>query len=84
MAEARGSRLVAEQLSEAEREMFEALQPAFEEERLRVAKLLASKADGELFGETEFELRDRVHHLAATSLEQAAEQRQKKGGVRGR
>ena len=43
-----------EHLSDAERELFEALGPAFEEERVRVAKLLASKADRELFGETEF------------------------------
>jgi hypothetical protein len=71
-----------ERLSEAEREIFEALGPAFEEERLRVAKLLASKSDGELFGETEFELRDRLHRLGAASLERAAEQRQKKGWIR--
>lgn len=72
-----------EPLSEAERAIFEALGGAFEEERLRVAKLLASKPDGELFGETEFELRDRLHRLGAASLEGAAEQRQKKGRVRG-
>jgi len=72
-----------EQLSDAERELFEALGPAFQEERVRVAKLLASKADRELFGETEFELRERVHRLGAASLEEAAKWRQKKGGVRG-
>jgi hypothetical protein len=71
------------QLSDAERELFEALGPAFEEERVRVAKLLASKADRELFGETEFELRERVHRLGAASLEEAAKLRQKKGGLRG-
>lgn len=63
--------------------LFERLGPAFEEERLRIAQLLASKEDRQLFGQTEFELRDRVHRLAARSLEVAASERQKKGWVRG-
>jgi hypothetical protein len=44
---------------------------------------LASKADPELFGKTEYELRDRVHHLGAEALQVAANERQKKGRVRG-
>lgn len=63
--------------------IFERLGPIFEEERLRIAQLLASKEDRQLFGQTEFELRDRVHRLAAQSLEVAASERQKKGRVRG-
>ena len=66
-----------------ERAMFEALGPAFEQERLRIAKMLASKDDSELFGQTEFDLRDRVHQLGARSLEAAVAERQKKGGLRG-
>jgi hypothetical protein len=72
-----------ESLSEEERQLFEALGPAFEEERVRIARLLASKPDRELFGQTEFDLRDRVHQLAARSLEAAAQERQKKGRLRG-
>ncbi|MCC7084241.1 MAG: hypothetical protein IT427_04455 [Pirellulales bacterium] len=72
----------ATQQSEAER-IFERLGPLFEEERMRIAQLLASKADRELFGQTEYELRDRVHHLGAKSLEAAADERQKKGRIRG-
>jgi hypothetical protein len=69
--------LNAEQSAEAER-IYERLGPLYDEERKRMACLLASKGDRELFGKTEYELRDRVHHLEA-----AAEERQKKGRVRG-
>jgi hypothetical protein len=47
-----------------------------------MSRLVASKPDRQLFGQTEFELRDRVHELGAMMLETAAEERQKKGGVR--
>lgn len=66
-----------------ERELYERLGPLFEAERLRMAKSLASKKDGELFGRNEYELRDRVHELGAKTLEIAANERQKKGWVRG-
>lgn len=62
--------------------VYERLGPLFEAERLRMAKALASKADGELFGANEFEVRDRVHELGAKALEIAANERQKKGRVR--
>lgn len=71
----------AEDLNEQERALYERLGPLFEEERLRVAQLLANKADRELFGKTEFELRDRVHELGARALETAADERVKKGGL---
>jgi hypothetical protein len=48
-----------------------------------MAELMASKSTGQLFGQTEFELRDRVHALGAQVLETAADERQKKGGIRG-
>jgi len=70
-------------LNEEEQSLFEALGPAFEQERLRVAKMLANKPDEKLFGDTEFELRDHMLHLGAQSLEAAAKERQKKGRVRG-
>jgi hypothetical protein len=71
-----------EQEAEAQR-IYERLEAAFDQERMRMARLLASKANHELFGETEFELRDRVHELGARVLETAADERQKKGRVRG-
>jgi hypothetical protein len=67
-----------EQEAEALR-LYERLEAAFDQERMRMARLMASKANHELFGQTEFELRDRVHELGARVLETAAEERQKKG-----
>ena len=71
---------IATQQSEADR-IFERLGPLFDEERRRIAQLLASKSDSQLFGQTEYEVRDRVHHLGAKSLEAAADERQKKGRI---
>jgi hypothetical protein len=82
MTERQGPLAGVGSLNEEERQLFEALGPAFEQERVRIARLLASKPDRELFGQTEFALRDRVHQLAARSLEAAAQERQKKGRVR--
>lgn len=71
-----------QQQADAQR-IFERLGSLFDDERMRIARLLASKADPELFGKTEYELRDRVHRLGAEALEVAADERQKKGRVRG-
>lgn len=67
-------------LNDEERRIYERLEPLFEQERLRMARALSS---GPLFGQKEFELRDRVHDLGAQALEVAADERQKKGGIRG-
>ncbi len=74
--------LSEEQEAEAQR-IYERLRGAFDEELKSMARLMASKANHQLFGETEFELRDRVHELGARALEVAADERQKKGRVRG-
>jgi hypothetical protein len=66
-------------LNEAEQRLYERLRPLFDEECQRMAKALAS---GPLFGAKEFELRDQVHGLGAKALEVAADERQKKGGIR--
>jgi hypothetical protein len=71
-----------QQQAEAAR-IYERLGPVFDEERRRIAELLASKADRELFGKTEYQLRDQVHQLGAKALEAAVDERQKKGGIRG-
>ena len=62
--------------------LYERLEGCFEQERKRVAKLLADKDDSNLFGQTEYDLRDRVHALGAKALEAVADERQKKGRVR--
>jgi hypothetical protein len=43
-----------------------------------IARLLASKDNHELFGETEFQLRDLLMNFGAQSLEAALEARKKK------
>ncbi|OWK40226.1 hypothetical protein [Fimbriiglobus ruber] len=63
-------------------ELYQRFQELFRDEAKRVARLFASKSDDQLLGQTEFELRDRVHELAARSLQTALDER-KKGGTRG-
>ena len=70
-------------LSAEEQLLYERLGPLYEQERLRMAKALASKKNSELFGANEFEMRDRVHALGAKALEVAANELQKKGSARG-
>jgi hypothetical protein len=44
-----------------------------------MSRFMASKPNHQLFGQTEFELRDRVHAMGVLVLETAADERQKKG-----
>ncbi len=69
-------------MNEEEQRIYELLSKVSDQELRRMAKLLAGKGDGELFGQTEFELRDRVHALGAKALEAVADERQKKGWIR--
>jgi hypothetical protein len=61
-------------------ELFDSLMAAAEHDLRAVAESLATKPDDQLFGRTEFELRDRVLRLGAKALQAAAQQR-KKGGT---
>lgn len=70
------------ELNAEEQRIYELLGKTSDQELRRMAKLLAGKGDSELFGPTEFELRDRVHALGARALEAVAEERQKKGWIR--
>jgi hypothetical protein len=74
--------LTPDQKAEAQR-LFEALQRPFLDEARRLAELLAGKADAQLLGKTEFEVRDAVHRLGATALQAALDGR-KKRGIKGR
>lgn len=69
-------------LNDDEQRIYELLGDCFEQERRRVAQLLAGKDDSNLLGQTEYDLRDRVHALGAKALEAVADDRQKKGRVR--
>jgi hypothetical protein len=70
--------LTPEQEAEAERIADIAMAKARVDLK-RMARLLASRSDGKLLGETEFQLRDLSHHLAACTLDAALEQRKKRG-----
>ena len=61
-------------------QLFESLKAAAEHDLRAVAESLATKPDDQLFGRTEFELRDLVLRLGAKALQAAAQQR-KKGGT---
>ena len=47
--------------------------------RYQLAELLASKQDHQIFGATEFEVRDRVHRIGAEAIQTALEERKKRG-----
>lgn len=63
--------------------LYQRLKNAFDGEALRLARLLASKDDAHLLGDTEFQVRDRVHHLGTQALHVALDER-KKGATKGR
>ncbi len=71
--------LTPQQEAEAQR-IFQTLKQTSDADLLALARLLATKADRELFGATEFQVRDAVHRLGAKALEVALAGR-KKGGT---
>jgi hypothetical protein len=74
--------LNAEHEQEAQR-IGKILQEKMAGDIVQLARLLVSKKDAEIFGKTEFEVRDRVHQLGAKALQTVLEER-KKGGTKGR
>lgn len=72
--------LSAEQEAQAQA-IYRRIQEHFAVEALRLARLMASKDDAHLLGDTEFQVRDRVHGLGAQVLHIALEER-KKGGTK--
>lgn len=61
-------------------ELYESLRADADADLKAIAELLATKPDDQLFGATEFQLRDMVHRVGAKALQAAAVQR-KKGGT---
>jgi hypothetical protein len=80
---ARQSRNVAAELSLEQEELaqriYQRLRAKMEDELLAMARLMASKADHEIFGPGEFELRDKLHAVGATIVAESANERAKKG-----
>ena len=71
--------LTPDQQAEARR-IYDALKATTDTDLMALARLLAAKADGELFGATEFAVRDAVHRIGAKAIEAALAGR-KKGGT---
>src|SRR5438309_4209567 len=74
------SHLTSDQADLAER-IYQSLRQAADSDLRSLAELLASKPDRQLLGQTEFEVRDRVHKIGAKALETALDER-KKGGTK--
>jgi hypothetical protein len=70
--------LTPEQEAEAQR-LAESVAIKTKEELLQITRLLVSKKDHELFGETEFQVRDLVHKIGARAIEAAVNERKKRG-----
>ncbi len=70
--------LTPEQEIEAER-IEDILKAGAQVEIRRIARLLASKENRQLFGETEFQVRDIVHRIGARGLDAALAERKKRG-----
>ncbi len=70
--------LTPEQEAEAQRIEAVLLEAAKQDMRT-LARLMASKQDHEILGETEYQVRDLVHQLGAKALEATANERAKKG-----
>ena len=72
--------LTTDQAELAER-IYQTLRQATDCELRGLADLLASKPDRQLLGQTEFEVRERVHTIGAKALQTALQER-KKGGTK--
>lgn len=70
------SDLTPAQAQDAE-QLFQTLKQATETDLRDLAALLASKPDRQLLGQTEFEVRDKVHQIGAKALETAVNLRKK-------
>ena len=70
--------LTPEQQESAER-IEDVMRAVFTVEARRIARMLATKENRELLGETEFQMRDAMHRVAARGIDAALEER-KKGG----
>ncbi len=69
-----------EELAEVQR-VHDVLSKAMDRELWQIAELMVGKRDDQLFGETEFVLRDKVLRMGAQALEATVNDR-KKGGTK--
>ena len=75
-------RPLAPELEAKAQELLTHLRSQADDELLALARLLVSKEDHEIFGDTEFQARDIVHRIGAKALE--THLAQKKAATKGR
>jgi hypothetical protein len=68
----------SEEFAEVQR-VHDVLSKAMDREIWQIAELMVGKRDDQLFGETEFTLRDKVLRMGAMALEATVEDRKKRG-----
>jgi hypothetical protein len=73
--------LTPEQAALSDR-IYQSLRQAADSDLRSLADLLASKPDHQLLGQTEFEVRERIHKIGAKAFETALDER-KKGATKG-
>ena len=73
-----GIELTAEQEREAA-VIADILLAAMQVEAKNIGRLLASKSNSELFGQTEFQLRDILHGLGTRGIDAVLSERKKRG-----
>jgi hypothetical protein len=69
--------LTPEQEAHAQ-ELAKVVLKAMEQDVLRMTRLLASKPDHQVLGQTEFQVRDIVHQIGAKAVQAELDARQKK------
>jgi parvulin-like peptidyl-prolyl isomerase len=74
MASAKRSSLSAEQEAEAQ-VLAQRIRELAEDEFVQIARLLVSKADRDIFGETEFQIRDILLKAGAKALQEHLRQK---------
>lgn len=75
--------LPPEQEAQAQ-ELLLRLREKSEDKLLALARLLVSKEDHELFGDTELQAREIVHRIGATAIQTHLEQKKRLPGIRSR
>lgn len=70
--------LTADEEAEAQR-IADIVMARMRAEATELGRMLVSKSNGELFGQTEFQVRDAVHRVGAVALDAALEERKKRG-----
>lgn len=70
--------MTPEELTEVQR-IHDVVLKALDKDIWQVAQLMATKRDDQLFGETEFQLRDKALQMGAKALEATVNDRKKRG-----